>query len=1243
MNTVKRVTATFNQNNGACSSLSGTTVQTIPTANLCSAGTPSTVTGSGPWSWTCLGGVGGSDDSCTANIQTYNVTTSATTGGSISPTSATVNHGAFTSFMVTSADGYRVSSVTGCNGTLSGTNYTTGQVTSACTVSATFIDNSAPAVSISTPTNGASPDFLFEIMGAAMDNTGGSGLNRVELQINVQLGGTTYYINAANQHTSTPTWVTASGTPSWLFNTSLINWQQNKPYTLKARAIDNAGNISSQAVSTFSIGSLNQNVMLLVSKLEAATGTITSNPTGLACDTNCSAMSASFATGTVVTLTATPSTGYYLSGWINCDSSTGNICTVTASANHPTMTAIFNSQKATTLSLTPKTASLTLNNSQTVSGQLATIPVAASSDLNGQTITVTVTKPVGSQTFTTITTDNNGNWSLPLSIFTAKGTYLIKATYAGASKLMSNQSDTATILVEKKAGYAIVIHGKRNDNEGLEDHKYTSDGVVNSLKSRSFLDADITYLTSDNAIAPSRAQLQAAIEVWARDKMNASPGPLYLVMVDHGAPGQFHSGSQEITPADINSWLTNLENSLNSAALAEKRLVIIGTCYSGSFVPDLSKPGRIIITSAADDEESIRGPKIPKETGGFLYSGEYFIDELFTYLGRGDYIKDAFEKAKGTIRDKDVRKQKLGMHHGSYDTLAQHPLMDDDGNGSGTYALAQTGDGMVTASLVMGEGAVVSNSGDNPADIKSVTPTTFLISTQSDAILWLEANNDNRVGSAWIEIKKPGIVPTSGGSGGQVIIDLEMVTLLHNDTLKRWEVPYSVFTTAGTYEIYYYTKDSQTGVVSPAVSSILYRNSDVNTVSSAFNLKSPINGSTTDTSLIMEWESSSDTDGLTYTLEISDTAAFTTMAYKSERLIDTFAVIPDKILTSNKTYYWRVTAIDSLGAQQVSIEAWSFTTDSGLATVHYLNGILYSTTTGDPVNGTVYLSDGNAAKSFVTGPGGGYYFTLSMPGTYTLYALANGYLNSTATFTIASQGRVTHIMQNMGVTPVSGNACGTSNGSTFTSMPGSNLCTTGTPTTVTRGQNGWTWSCTGAGSDATCWAALQGWTVSVSTTGTGSGAVTSNPVAISCTSGSVSGCSSSFTNGASVILTAVPDWKSIFTGWSIGCSGTGTCNLTVTASTSAIATFTRNTKVKLANSLATHASLQDAYSAANDNESFLMQVYAFQENLLFNRTINVKLNGGMDSSYSSTAGVSTIQGSLTIEQGSVEISDVVIQ
>ena len=55
--------------NGQCGAANGVMTSTAPTSGLCSAGTPSTVTGSGPWNWTCAGSNGGAMATCTAPVQ----------------------------------------------------------------------------------------------------------------------------------------------------------------------------------------------------------------------------------------------------------------------------------------------------------------------------------------------------------------------------------------------------------------------------------------------------------------------------------------------------------------------------------------------------------------------------------------------------------------------------------------------------------------------------------------------------------------------------------------------------------------------------------------------------------------------------------------------------------------------------------------------------------------------------------------------------------------------------------------------------------------------------------------------------------------------------------------------------------------------------------------------------------------------------------------------------------------------
>ncbi len=54
--------------NGRCGSSNGGTFDTAPTSGFCSVGSASSINGSGPWNWTCRGTNGGSTASCSAKI-----------------------------------------------------------------------------------------------------------------------------------------------------------------------------------------------------------------------------------------------------------------------------------------------------------------------------------------------------------------------------------------------------------------------------------------------------------------------------------------------------------------------------------------------------------------------------------------------------------------------------------------------------------------------------------------------------------------------------------------------------------------------------------------------------------------------------------------------------------------------------------------------------------------------------------------------------------------------------------------------------------------------------------------------------------------------------------------------------------------------------------------------------------------------------------------------------------------------
>ena len=110
---------------------------------------------------------------------------------------------------------------------------------------------------------------------------------------------------------------------------------------------------------------------------------------------------------------------------------------------------------------------------------------------------------------------------------------------------------------------------------------------------------------------------------------------------------------------------------------------------------------------------------------------------------------------------------------------------------------------------------------------------------------------------------------------------------------------------------------------------------------------------------------------------------------------------------------------------------------------------------------------------------------------------------------------------------------------------------------------GWTGACSGAASSCTVSmnAAITvgarfdrvPYPLSYSKTGTGTGKVTILNTGTVCTSV----CSTSFLSGTVVRLTATPDAASSFAGWTGGCSGSGTCVVTLNDATQVSGRFNK--------------------------------------------------------------------------------------
>jgi hypothetical protein len=135
---------------------------------------------------------------------------------------------------------------------------------------------------------------------------------------------------------------------------------------------------------------------LTVSKSGTGTGAVTSTPSGISCGTTCSA---SFASGTVVSLAAAPDSGSTFAGWGGACSGTG-ACSVTMNSAQ-SVSATFNSTSTVALS------SLSVNPTSVVGG-------------NSSTGTVTLTGAATANVVVTLSS-NNASATVPPSVTVPQG------------------------------------------------------------------------------------------------------------------------------------------------------------------------------------------------------------------------------------------------------------------------------------------------------------------------------------------------------------------------------------------------------------------------------------------------------------------------------------------------------------------------------------------------------------------------------------------------------------------------------------------------------------------------------------------------------------------------------------------------------------------------------------------------------------------------------------------------------
>jgi hypothetical protein len=647
----------------------------------------------------------------------------------------------------------------------------------------------------------------------------------------------------------------------------------------------------------------------------------------------------------------------------------------------------------------------------------------------------------------------------------------------------SSFSDMIPINVVETAGYAIIVQGKIAAEEGLESHNKTANDVYHHFKQRGLLDEDILYFNYDTDQAsykitdqildqlanenvpnniidmlkelkniafineesfvnrlkkmdaqvlqyqsqilalccqpieidglPTKTAIQKAITEDMPDIMKNQPANLYIVMVDHGNEDTFYIDPETISDDELNQWLSKLEN---TPGWDQEIIMMLGFCFSGSFIDKLSNPNRIIITSAGPDEFSYKGP-LDQDN---IREGEFFISEFFKSVALGKTIKHAFSEAVIQTEIYTAKGENSVNAPPYFDNSAQHPLLDDNGDGLGSNNILETSaDGDLAERITIGVSSLTMN---DPGDvfITEVSEAIFLGTDETTTDqLWAKVSDSLRLLTLWIEIKRPDFVPNAVGTG-QVEMDLPKIVTITYDAMAKsyqWNSAdlANIFDIPGTYHIYYFAKDTNSKNVSPMKESIVYKASRVNHPPEPFDLLYPRDDieitslgvlasfsadPTADAYTIMSWEDTTDPDHdrLSYTLFFKKDNDHFNEAENRIKMAD----LPHNFYEINlpndwngATVYWKVQAIDSYGAIR----------ESGINRFHINNtnnpsngtlwGYVYDATTNAPIEiATVLVSaGGQLVKRFTTMMNGKYFRALRPLSNYSIEVQKKGYVS----------------------------------------------------------------------------------------------------------------------------------------------------------------------------------------------------------------------------------------------------------
>ncbi|MEK8021488.1 MAG: Calx-beta domain-containing protein [Candidatus Parabeggiatoa sp.] len=383
--------------------------------------------------------------------------------------------------------------------------------------------------------------------------------------------------------------------------------------------------------------------------------------------------------------------------------------------------------------------------------------------------------------------DVEGDETVNLSLSYPSGTRLGKSS--AILTIIDNESLPST---SSSQGQAILIAGIAGPKDTLfpYSNKYVQ-RMYSLLKERGFTDEEIHYMNprspdldsdgyqehnlQDYKLLDPEQELADAFDKASQYLQAGQQFVFYL----HGHALQDHFRIKQ----DYELSAETLSRLLDKIPAHIEQVIMLDSCYSGSFIDDLKgNSNRIVLTSADAENRAWE-----------IVGNESFSNKFISELRHGETVGEAFNRAKAMIQN----------DQNSFGN--QNPWLDDDGDGLYTV----TRDGQRAAETYLGRKGVHAAP---PPKIVGIHPRIVLKDNTATATLWIKVipNREKVINQVRAVLMKPNDLQFRDYQGEATDfarnIDLK---LRYNGAQERYEDVYDYFCTEGEWRVSYQVQSKE--------------------------------------------------------------------------------------------------------------------------------------------------------------------------------------------------------------------------------------------------------------------------------------------------------------------------------------------------------------------------------------------------------------------------------------------------